>query len=271
MKNGIHFISGLPRSGSTLLSALLRQNPRFHAHMSSPVIQLFGTLQLLLSGRNEFHVFINDAVRRAILSGLFENYYSGIHEQKVIFDTNRAWSSKLSALIQLFPRAKIICCVRPLAEIINSFERLIRTNALEPSQMFNHDVMASVYTRVDNLFAQPGILGGAYNGLKEAVFGEHARSVLLLRYRTLASNPAEALRTVYSFIEEPPYEHDFTHVDFNAEEYDVRLGTPGLHRVAPKVEYVKRSCLLPPDIIARFENCQFWEESTATRSGARVV
>ncbi|MBU0835751.1 MAG: sulfotransferase, partial [Gammaproteobacteria bacterium] len=26
-----HFISGLPRSGSTLLAALLRQNPRFHA------------------------------------------------------------------------------------------------------------------------------------------------------------------------------------------------------------------------------------------------
>ncbi len=33
----IHFISGLPRSGSTLLGALLRQNRRFHASMSSPV------------------------------------------------------------------------------------------------------------------------------------------------------------------------------------------------------------------------------------------
>ncbi|MFB8797203.1 MAG: sulfotransferase [Microcoleus sp.] len=32
-----HFISGLPRSGSTLLAALLRQNPRFHAAMTSPV------------------------------------------------------------------------------------------------------------------------------------------------------------------------------------------------------------------------------------------
>ena len=36
--NGLqyHFISGLPRSGSTLLSAILLQNPRFHAGMSSP-------------------------------------------------------------------------------------------------------------------------------------------------------------------------------------------------------------------------------------------
>jgi sulfotransferase len=32
-----HFISGLPRSGFTLLSAILRQNPRFYADISLPV------------------------------------------------------------------------------------------------------------------------------------------------------------------------------------------------------------------------------------------
>ncbi|MEG4005469.1 sulfotransferase [Microcoleus sp. Pol11C1] len=32
-----YFISGLPRSGSTLLAALLRQNPRFYSAMTSPV------------------------------------------------------------------------------------------------------------------------------------------------------------------------------------------------------------------------------------------
>ena len=29
MENRIHFISGLPRAGSTLLAAVLRQNPDF--------------------------------------------------------------------------------------------------------------------------------------------------------------------------------------------------------------------------------------------------
>ena len=28
----LHFIAGLPRSGSTLLAGILRQNPRFHRH-----------------------------------------------------------------------------------------------------------------------------------------------------------------------------------------------------------------------------------------------
>ena len=33
----LHFISGLPRSGSTLLAGLLRQNPRFSAAMPGTV------------------------------------------------------------------------------------------------------------------------------------------------------------------------------------------------------------------------------------------
>ena len=40
----IHFISGLPRSGSTLLAGLLRQNPRFAAAMTGPVGGLSTTL-----------------------------------------------------------------------------------------------------------------------------------------------------------------------------------------------------------------------------------
>jgi hypothetical protein len=47
----VHFISGLPRSGSILLAGLLRQNPLFHAGMSGPVGGLFNTLQGEKSGQ----------------------------------------------------------------------------------------------------------------------------------------------------------------------------------------------------------------------------
>lgn len=42
--NRIHFISaGLPRPGSILTAAQLRQNPRFRAGMPGPQVGLFGT------------------------------------------------------------------------------------------------------------------------------------------------------------------------------------------------------------------------------------
>ena len=86
----IHFISGLPRSGSTLLAALLRQNPRFEAGMSGPLAGLFGALLGEMSARNEFSVFIDDAKRERILHGLFDNFYADCTAE-VIFDTNRGW------------------------------------------------------------------------------------------------------------------------------------------------------------------------------------
>jgi len=36
----LHFISGLPRSGSTMLSSILKQNPRFTASMTDPVLDM---------------------------------------------------------------------------------------------------------------------------------------------------------------------------------------------------------------------------------------
>src|SRR5271165_7524932 len=98
MDNGIHFISGLPRSGSTLLAGILRQNPRFHAGMTSPVGGMYMALEGAMSRRNEAAVFIGEAQRRDVLRGLFANYYNEIEKEKLVFDTNRVWSAKLPAL-----------------------------------------------------------------------------------------------------------------------------------------------------------------------------
>lgn len=135
MAGKIHFISGLPRSGSTLLSALLTQNPRFHAGMSGPMGVFFAALLAKMSGENEFSVFISATQKKAILKGVFDNYYAA-EKDKVVFDTNRIWCSKMPALAELFPDAKVIACVRQTAWIIDSIESLIRRNAFEMSRGF---------------------------------------------------------------------------------------------------------------------------------------
>jgi sulfotransferase len=100
MDNGIHFISGLPRSGSTLLAAIPRRNPRFEAGMTSPVGAMYMALETTMSRRDEAAVFIDEARRRAVLKGLFANYYEATHRQRLVFDTNRAWTTKLPALVR---------------------------------------------------------------------------------------------------------------------------------------------------------------------------
>ncbi|MEG4029246.1 MULTISPECIES: sulfotransferase [unclassified Microcoleus] len=83
-----HFISGLPRSGSTLLAALLRQNPRFHAAMTSPVGGLGERMWSAMTEDNEFSVFISSEQKLALIMSIFSAYYHPQAEKQVILDTN---------------------------------------------------------------------------------------------------------------------------------------------------------------------------------------
>jgi sulfotransferase len=258
MDNGLHFISGLPRSGSTLLAALLRQNPRFHAGMSSPVGSLFMALQGAMSRRNEGAVFIDEAQKRELLRGIFINYYYRIHPEKLVFDTNRAWCSKLPTLVQLFPEAKIICCVRHVPWIMDSVERLIRRNAFELSGIFGFEPTNTVYTRVNRLAVSDGLVGFALDALREAFWGEYADRLILVGYEALAKRPEATMRLLYGFLGEAWFAHDFDNVEYEAEEFDLALGTPNLHTVQRKVEWIERVSVLPPDLFNRFANDAFW-------------
>jgi len=273
MQNGIHFISGLPRSGSTLLAALLRQNPRFSAGMTSPVGSLFAAMLRETSQRNEAVVFIDDDMRERLLRGIFEAVYAEIHPRQVVFDTNRMWASKLPALTQLFPRAKVICCVRHVSWIVDSIESLISRNAFELTGIFSFEPGGTVYSRVEGLGSPTGMVGFAFNALREAVYGRHADRLLLVRYESLTANPLGTLAAIYEFIGEPLFAHDPGHIEpcYDMIEFDARLGTPGLHHVGSAVLAKPRDTILPPDLFGRFAKDAFWEDPAQVPPAVRVV
>ena len=266
----IHFISGLPRSGSTLLAALLRQNPRFEAGMSGPLADLLAAVTREMSGRNEFSVLIDDTMRERILRGLFESFYATCTAE-VVFDTNRGWCGSMPPIARMFPNAKVIACVRELPWVVDSIERLAQLHAFSPSSIFDYRTDGTVYTRAQHVIASDGMLGFAYDCLKQACYGPHRDRLLLLQYETLTTDPAKAMQAIYTFVGEPVFEHDFDHVDYDVTEFDERAGTPGLHTVRPTVKAEPRDTLLPPDLFGRFIDQSFWRDPERTPAGLHVV
>ncbi len=266
----IHFISGLPRAGSTLLAALLRQNPRLEAGMSGPLAGLFGALVTQMSARNEYSVFIDDEKRERILRGLFDNFYSGCPAE-VIFDTSRGWCAWMPAIARLFPEARVLACVRDLGWVVDSVERLVQRNVFSPSSIFNYSAGGTVYTRANGVVAANGMVGAPYDALKQACFGAQRDRLLLVQYDSLTSDPAKTMRAIYDFIDEPFFEHDFFNVDYDVTEFDERAGTPGLHTVRGTVQAEPRETLLPPDLFNRFANDAFWRDPQRVPAGLRIV
>lgn len=265
MVHRIHFIAGLPRSGSTPLAGLLRQNPRFHAAMTGPVGGLVTTLLNAMSAQVETAVFLDEAKRRAILKAVIEAYYADQEGKEVVFDTNRMWCARLPLLQALFPESKVLACVRNVAWIMDSFERLVRKNAFEPSKLFaTAEERATVYSRTEALAHRDRVVGFAYSALKEAYYGEHSATMLLVDYDILTQKPEACLQLIYRFLGEPWFAHDVANVDYGEPEFDQRLGAPGLHKVAGPVRYTPRPTVLPPDLFQRFDQLTFWNDPKGT-------
>lgn len=264
-----HFISGLPRSGSTLLSGILLQNPRFHAGMTSPVGALCSAVLGQVGAGTEFGPVVGRDKRRTLIRGLFDSYYADVGNE-VVFDTNRAWCAKLPMVFDLFPDAKVIACVRNVAWVMDSFERMVRANPYEHTRMFGAlGARGTVYSRVDMLAQHDQTVGSAWTALREAFYGEHARSLLLVDYDLLTRAPAKVLDLVYDFLGEPHFAHDFDNVEYSAEEFDQQLGMPGLHTLKTQVRHTPRRTILPPDLFEKFNQMSFWTD--AGGSAANVI
>jgi sulfotransferase len=172
----------------------------------------------------------------------------------VIFDTNRGWGARLPLLAELFGDVKMVCMVRDVASVMDSFEVLVRRNVFDRSALFlNEPERATVYTRAEALLLPNRTIGYALASLKEAFYGAHARSLLLVEYNHLVNFPGQTLKLIYQFLGEPLFEHRFDTLQYDAPEFDAGIATPGLQPVT-------RQTVLPPDLRDRLSQLNFWRQ-----------
>lgn len=240
------------------MGALLRQNPRIHAGMSSPVASLMEGVIGQVSAGTELSTMVSAEQRAELVRGLFDSYYKDFSED-IIIDTNRAWTAQLPALMQLFPEAKLICTVRNVAWVMDSLERQYRNNVFEHTRLFNTPAERStVYTRLEALAGPNRLVGYAWHALQEAVWSEFADRIVIVDYDIFSQRPEEVIGLIYKFLDEEAYNHDFENVEYDAPAFDAQLGVQGLHRVHKKVEPRARKTILPPDLFERYAKLSFW-------------
>jgi sulfotransferase len=239
--------------------------------MSSALGPLFQRLLAGMGAQTEAAALLADGQREDILKGLFQSFYKRVHSEKLVFDTNRLWCSKINALAQLFPDARVIACVRDLAWIMDSFERITRKNPLLLSKLVKPQKAGTVFTRLEELGSGTGTVGFSWNATQEAFYGENAHRLIVVDYEALTREPARALDFVYSHLGIAPFEHDFSEVGYSKSEFDRWLGVPGLHSVHREVRFAERETILPPDLFRSFCDRNFWKKPGGNPMGVPVL
>lgn len=257
-----NFISGLPRSGSTLLSSILNQNPIFSASISDQLFLYTDSIIELSDAAVGIGTLVDKEKRISIIRGIFDSFYNDGNE--VCFNTNRAWTGRTNLLKVLYPNFKMIVMVRDVRGVCNSFELLNLKNPLNVKPLYGNINTKSVYERTNMLMGlSPN--GGSFvqtplSLIRQSMFSQETDNICYVEYTALAKQPEETMKKIYNFLGEEYYQHNYDSVECSYDEYDSQAKIKGLHDVRKKVEYKKQPRVIPDDLWYDLKSYNFWND-----------
>lgn len=222
-------LSGLPRTGSTLLSALLSQNPAIHAEGNSGLCQImWDTQQSCRHGAYEMLAANSrlDSVHD-IVSQLPHIYYKRNRQQeKIVVDKCRTWTLPLNIkMIDEFigKDTKVVVLVRPVVEIVKSFVKLYKENGIYTEQLER-----DLFNPGSDPLTRP--LAGVYAAQQDT-----SGRFLFVSYKDLVEDTAQTLKGIYEFCGWDKFIHNTNNIKQKYAENDEIYGLKGMHSVRKKV------------------------------------
>jgi len=257
----LYFISGLPRSGSTLITNLLKQNPEIHGESVSSLSSIFASVNASWNSFDTNKEYRNDQAKVGVLKSILQGYYSHI-EKPIIFDKDRGWVpliGQLEAILQ--KQVKMIICVRNPAEILTSFEKMRKEN---PLFFLNVDSQlregSNIASRAYYYAGPEGPLGLSHRNVKDAIVMGYLDRFLFVDYNKFCSTPKSQIKRIYDFFELPEFKHDFEKIEQTENYNDVAIGLPNLHKVKSSLEKTTVNCVeyLGLELYEQYNREIFW-------------
>jgi sulfotransferase len=268
-------MAGLPRSGSTLLSSILNQNPRIHSGPSSPVHGLMLNLDTHIRTDELFRAFPKPTEANKIIGSIIDNFYSDV-DHPIVIDKNRAWVNRPHYITgYLHTTPKIICPVRNIDEILTSFITMCRRNPFNGEKINFIDKMliqANVElndTERCRALVGPGIIGQSYDAIKQLLVDGKSDMLHFVEYNDLIRTPKEVMRKLYQFLGEKYYDHDFTNIVNVHPEQDMDVyGFADMHQVRPDISRLSPDPhdILPAGVIKSCVDAEFWRDFSTSNT-----
>ena len=240
--DNIFFVSGLPRSGSTLLMNLLGQNPNHYVTPTSGLVEIFCRVK---SQWRECHEFKTEGLEKVkprvegALGGMIHGYFKNeIEAGKVCFDKSRGWLNYIEDVEHALGRKiKVLVTIRDICDILASFEKIYRKRGIEYIYPQGPEFFQAqtIVGRADNLLLDGSVLGITINRLRDALLRGVRDRLIIIPYGSLTNFPKETMNAIHEQLELPLFDYDPDNIEQLTFEDDLIHGMD-LHNVKVKVE-----------------------------------
>ncbi len=249
-----YFLSGLPRSGASLLSSLLNQNPEIYSSPLSPVVEHIWQGHRV-ANEYEDSIRIFDKTRPInMIKQIHKNYYSDV-QKPIIFDRNKVWATPENLFLirqYITTNPKIIFTVRPVLEILASIINImpyIVDRDMENSNWENTG--KSINDNRAEFLMQPGSQIVNCLNMSHSIFDKANDGVFkIVRYKNLIENTQKTMNEIYDFIKLPIFLHDINNIKKIETDHDELLGYPkDMHEVKSQIQ---KSNIDPKDFFSTY-------------------
>lgn len=233
------YLTGLPRSGSTLMCNLLAAHPEVGSTPSSPLCNIIQNMRrnwsddpFLLSQLDSNFDDVYKRLHRSLVS--FIQAWSSDNNESIVIDKNRGWLACVEFLRDIYPKFKMIVCLRDLEAVYGSVEKQHRkTLLLDYPDHMEHNL---VDVRARQLFDDGGIIGHPLKALYNiGDVPDIAPHLYYVRFEDLLEKQQKVMDAIFEWIEVKPVQIDFDNIRQVTFENDAFYRHKYPHLVHPKL------------------------------------
>lgn len=265
MDKQYYFLAGFPRSGNTLLSSILNQNPDIYSSPLSPVAEYMWVCHE--AARNIENSRTNSYPNRSknAIVNIIKNYYQDV-EKPIIFDRDKNWISPPNARMikEYFDlNTKVIFTTRPIIEILASTIAIFKDSLVEEmngSEYIQDINLVKNDNLCDYLMSEHGQIGRLYSALY-SIDNLNDGNIHVVKYEDLLSAPQKTMNNIYDFLELDHFNHNFTNIQKIDKDNDHEVGHPkDLHKIRRKLGRgtVRVEDYLTPRSIEKYKDVRYY-------------
>lgn len=259
-------MAGLPRSGGTLLSSILSQNPDVYVSPQSCLPNVLASAYNQYQSKehqdsDQFQSIYN------VMETIIPTFYSHIPNAYVI-DRNFTWLDTHQYLIlerHLKNDIKVICPVRDVLGILASWNDLCNKDSNNTYDKEIHkqykDKRSIADKRAQYFMTLAEGLEHSIGLLKRILYPQFKDQILLVDYNDLTLKTSETIDSIYKFLDIPTFEHTYEGLT-TPHKYNDTWGVKNHHVVKSAItrsEYVY-SNIFSADTINKYSGLEFWKQ-----------
>jgi len=261
MKQYFYF-TGLPRSGNTLLSAMLNENPNVYATGHSFLPDLLFSMENAERNSMRFKNYPCPTNLKNVYKNIIPNYYQHHNFKYIIERGDWITPYNINVLEKIAPNEiKIVILIRDILEVIKSYLKLCKDNpnyfynkvygSLDPSTLFTNEIE----TKADLIMAKGDYVDTMLYSIYQLKKNNLIKNFLLIDYNDLVKDPFKTINKIYDYYDISPFKHSFKELKKQQPFYDDSvLGAPMHELKSGPIKKVNYELELPENVINKYKH-----------------